>query len=280
MTTELEILKDQSATFWDLNPCGGRWSSYREFLKWYRETEPEMFQILDSYNWSGLLGLDVGCGQGPSLNYLASKGAHVVGVDMSMKSLHRAHAGAIELGHADSTDFILADAENLPFRSDGCDFSISLGVLHHTPDPQEGINEIHRVLRKDGTCIIMLYRSGNPKWWMTSILRKTSLLINQACGTRGDSVEKLRREIGESDESGTALLELFGVPIMRAYSNREALEMFYRFSDVCIENHTPGFRRLVDILPFLRRIEALLRWLDQRTQNMWGFYQVVFSRKL
>ena len=37
---------------------------------------------------------------------------------------------------------------------------MSFGVLHHTPDTQKSIDEVHRVLKEDGTAIIMLYARG------------------------------------------------------------------------------------------------------------------------
>ena len=38
-----------------------------------------------------------------------------------------------------------------------------MGVLHHTPDPQQCINEIYRVMKNDGEALIFLYRKGSIK---------------------------------------------------------------------------------------------------------------------
>lgn len=51
----------------------------------------------------------------------------------------------------------VADAENLPFKDNTFDFIYSWGVLHHTPNYQKAIREIHRVLKPDGKFCVMIY---------------------------------------------------------------------------------------------------------------------------
>ncbi|HVG43594.1 MAG TPA: class I SAM-dependent methyltransferase, partial [Longimicrobium sp.] len=154
--------KQAGAEFWDANPCGGAWKSYREFLDWYRATEPYIYEILDRYDWRGVEAVEVGCGQGTLVNHLAPKGALVTGIDMSLGSIARAMAGARELGHADRVRLLRADAERLPFADASFDAALSGGVLHHTPDIRAGIAEIHRVLRPGGTLVLAETVEDNP----------------------------------------------------------------------------------------------------------------------
>lgn len=271
--------KQGGADFWDSNPCGGAWHSYRAYLDWYRRTEPYIFAILDSYEWTGKVVIEVGCGQGPMLNYLLQFGARGIGLDMSLQSLHRASAGASELGHAEQVLFSRGDAENLPFPDHTCDVAISVGVLHHTPDTAAGIREIYRVLRPGGRAVIMLYRSGNPKWWMTHLVRRTSRLVDKVIGHPGSLTGLLRMRQQPDNPTGTALMELFGVPVLKAFSNEQARHMFSAFSAVCITNYQAGFRRLADIAPVLRPFEPTLQWVDRTMQHTWGFYQVIEAQK-
>src|SRR4029078_5701864 len=69
--------------FWDANPCGGRWKSYRDYLDWVPLTEPYVYEVLGNHQWTGKRVLEVGCGQGAVLNHLAGAGARTVGIDMS-----------------------------------------------------------------------------------------------------------------------------------------------------------------------------------------------------
>jgi SAM-dependent methyltransferase len=270
--------KNAGADFWNANPCGGSWSRYRDFLEWIRVTEPYIFDVLDRYTWDGKRVLEIGCGQGTTLNYLPPFGARMVGLDMSFQSLRYSLAGAEELGHTHSIDVMQSDAESLPFVVESFDAVLSIGVLHHTNDTRGGVREIQRVLKTDGLAIIMLYRSGNPKWWLTRFLRTSGRIIDRLMG-RSFVINSLRKRQKADSEGGTALLELFGVPILKAFSNWQTREMFAGFREVRVINYQPGFRRLPDILPILRMWAPFFDWLDRVTCDLWGFYQVVEARK-
>ncbi|MBI5952680.1 MAG: class I SAM-dependent methyltransferase [Chloroflexi bacterium] len=272
-------LKKDGSKFWDANPCGGSWSTYQEFMEWYQRTEPSLYKILDNYEWHDKKVLEVGCGQGSTLNYISSFGAFIYGLDMSLQSLRQARVGAAELGSASMVSLLQADAENLPFSSNAYDIVLSIGVLHHTADTAGSISQIYRLLKPGGQAVVMLYRSGNPKWWMTSLLRAFSRLVDFISGKPNVLLESLRARQQRDSSSGTALLELFGVPILKAFSNRESRKMFASFTEVRITNQLPGFLRLVDILPWLKPIRSFLNRVDQFTEHMWGFYQVIEARK-
>ena len=262
--------------FWDANPCGGQWESYAAFLKWYRETEPYMFDIVDQHNWEGMRVLEVGCGQGPLVNHLPMRGASMVGMDMSLESLQRAAAGARELHWGSRVGLLQADAERLPFPDAHFDAVVSFGVLHHTPDTAGSIRELRRVLRPGGRAIVMLYRRHNPKWFATRVLRSVGRYLDRRKGTL---VETSRQSLDVNDRKGTALLELFGVPTLKAYSNAESRAMFEGFSEVSIRNYQPGFLRLADIVRVLRPLAPLLGFIDRHTQQLFGFYQVIEARR-
>ena len=272
-------VKDAGRRFWDANPCGGQWRSYREFLQWLRRTEPYVYEVLDRHDWTGKRVLDVGCGQGPVLNHLASRGADAVGIEMSAASASRALAGADELQQRGRVHASVADAERLPFAAGTFDAAVSFGVLHHTPDTARAIDEIRRVVRPGGVVIVMLYRRGNPKWWATSTARTLSAAVDRLSGTRATIADRIRARHQVNDSRGTALLELFGVPTLQAFSNRQMRRLFLGFEQVRIRNYSPGFRRLADLAPALRRVEPLLEGIDRRFEQAFGFYQVAEARR-
>ncbi len=272
-------IKQEGVTFWDANPCGGSWTNYGAFMDWIRHTEPYIFDILDGYSWKGKRVVEVGCGQGTTLNYLPAFGADVYGLDMSIESIAQARSGAAELNQLASVHLLGSDAEKLPFKVESFDAAICVGVLHHTSDTAGGVHEIHRLLKPGGQAVIMLYRSGNPKWWVTKSLRGFARIVDFFSGKPNTLAERLRSRRDTNDVKGTALLELFGVPILNAFSNSEVRSMFGDFSEVRITNHQPGFQRLIDVLPFLRLIKPVLSWLDRKTSDLWGFYQVIEARK-
>jgi len=272
-------IKKQCAIFWDGNPCGGNWHSQSEYIQFIQRTEPYIYNIINKYSWTNKYVLEVGCGQGPTLNYLPGLGARVHGVDMSIDSLKKAKYGALEMGISDKVELSVGDAEKLQFADDTFDAVICNGVLHHTNDTQAGIMEIYRVLKPGGFAIVMLYRSGNPKWWMTKTFRLVSKAFDRITGKEQIIADWLRHQQKNNERKGTALIELFGVPILKAFSNKQCRKMFADFSSVEISNHQPGFERNCDIIRCLEPLRPLFRKFDQLVYNCWGFYQVIEAKK-
>jgi ubiquinone/menaquinone biosynthesis C-methylase UbiE len=272
-------IKKKGAEFWDNNPCGGAWENYQGFMDYIQRTEPYIFRILDRYEWHNKRVLEVGCGQGPILNYLAQFDMLMHGIDMSKTSLAQAQTGAIEMGHVDRITLSICDAENLSFLDESFDVVISVGVLHHTKDTWRGVREIYRILKPDGVAIVMLYRTGNPKWWATRLLRALSSAFDSIYGKRFFIAEKLSRQQKAGNLQGTALLELFKVPILKAFSNEECCRNFADFNSVQITNHQPGFERNCDIIFVLKPFRSFFRRIDVLMQDKWGFYQVIEASK-
>lgn len=58
-------------------------------------------------------------------------------------------------------------ALNLPFKTGALDAAFTIGVLHHTPDPQRGVEEIFRAVKSGGWASIHVYVKNsyydNPK---------------------------------------------------------------------------------------------------------------------
>jgi len=67
--------------------------------------------------------------------------------------------------------FSEGDALNLGFGNMEFDFVYSMGVIHHTPNPQRAIDEIFRVLKPGGQAKIFLYRRPSLKVGIAKFLR-------------------------------------------------------------------------------------------------------------
>jgi len=92
--------------------------------------------------------LDIAAGTGTSAASIARSGATVVGVDISEGMLEEARRK-----HHD-VEFVLGDAEKLPFHSDEFDaVTISFG-LRNVNDPRQALSEMYRVLKPGGRLVI------------------------------------------------------------------------------------------------------------------------------
>ena len=274
-----EIKKD-GEKFWDSNPCGGSWITFKKRLDWYIKTEPYILEYINNDLLKNKRVLDDGCGQGLILSLIAQKCRKVVGVDISKKSLIRAKQGIKELG-LQNVELIQGDAENLPLKDETFDVVYSIGVLHHTPDTQKGIDEIYRVLKNDGQAIVMLYHKFNPKWLAVIILRKISKITDIINRQNYFISNKIKKSANKKNEQGTALLELFGCPVLKMYSSRQAKKFFNKFNYIKIKYHQSGFERLSDFLPksCQRLFRPLLKLIDKITKNIFGFYMVIEAHK-
>jgi len=95
--------------------------------------------------------LDLGCGNGRHTLEAARYPVRVVGLDFSREDLNAARFMYADLkrrgqvqGHA---DFVLGDAQNLPFKDGAFDKAICTEVFEHIPDDRRGIREFLRVTR-------------------------------------------------------------------------------------------------------------------------------------
>ena len=93
------------------------------FLNVIRRRE---FEIIFGFiqNDSSLI-LDYGCGGGWLSNILSIKGFNVVGIDINSNLLKVAKRTR------STSEFILSDAESLPFRENSFDNIIGIAILHH-----------------------------------------------------------------------------------------------------------------------------------------------------
>jgi len=90
--------------------------------------------------------LDVGCGTGYVQDNLGKKS---VGMDITFGLLRE-----------NRNDVVCADAGHLPFRSNMFDTVYSINLLEHVPDPVQVVEECRRVLKKNGTLILITPNKG------------------------------------------------------------------------------------------------------------------------
>lgn len=99
--------------------------------------------------------VDLGCGTGELMESLKKVSNRVIGVDSSSKMLDQAKIRF--KAHDEEFDLRLGELEHLPLVNEETDCAVLSMVLHHLSRPEIVIREICRVLRKNGTLIIVDY---------------------------------------------------------------------------------------------------------------------------
>jgi len=105
---------------------------------------------------TGLRCLDAGCG-GTAINSrtLAGTGATVVGVDLNRASLQLVRAS--QSGRPNRFPVACGSVLQLPFPTAAFDFVVCSGVVHHTPNPEQALRELRRIVKRSGRLYVSVY---------------------------------------------------------------------------------------------------------------------------
>ena len=218
---------------WGQDPCGSNHGrehepGSREFFDAierhrYSEYAEWMPRLMGFENFRDARLLEVGCGMGTDLLQFSRGGARCVGIDLTPRSIEITQQ-RFKLYGADGA-FMISDGEHLPFRDGSFDVVYSNGVLHHTPDTEGAIREVHRVLRPGGIAKIMLYHRNSWNYWVDIILRHGVL---HGKFLRGQSTEEIMSRVIEFSEHDAR-------PLVKVYSRSEARKLFSLFKDVKVD---------------------------------------------
>ena len=119
--------------------------------------------------------LDLGCGKGNLLEILKKYKSRLYGADISSEMIKYARE---RLGNY--AELKVADSESLPWEDNSFDIIVCTLSFHHYPDPGKSLNEMKRVLRKNGHIII-------AEGWLPALLRDlANLFLKSKFNKTGD----------------------------------------------------------------------------------------------
>jgi SAM-dependent methyltransferase len=138
--TEVRRYWNGNADAWTKLARAG-YDTYRDYLN-----TPAFFEMLPDVD--GLLGLDIGCGEGHNTRLLAKRGARVIALDISEVFVQ--HARRLEEQEPLGIDYHVASAVELPFADSTFDFAT--GIMSFMDIPETGcvLAEAFRTLKPDG----------------------------------------------------------------------------------------------------------------------------------
>jgi ubiquinone/menaquinone biosynthesis C-methylase UbiE len=295
MATNSE-LKDRVREFWQQHPCGTKFSDAamgsREF---FERVEAHRYQkewhIPAAANFAatrGLKVLEIGCGMGTDGAQFARAGAEYTGIDLTEAAVDLARRRFALSGLPG--EFRVSDAEKLDFSDESFDLVYSHGVLHHTPDIDAAVREIHRVLKPGGRAMVMLYHRGSYNYRVgIRVLRRAGAgLLKRESGIKlvhqltGEPIDSLREHAASlknanGDFSAAELLNQStdgaGNPLARVYSRREARDLFKDFRQVELRAYFLN-KRFIPVLGNL-----LPRSIESALASRWGWHLWIYATK-
>ena len=292
-----EGLKTRVHDFWQANPCGTKFAEgdigtheFFDAVERHRYlTEWHIPQVVGFPRWCDSEVLEVGCGLGTDAINFTRRGARYTGIDLTEASIELVRR-RFELEGL-TADLRVADAEALPFADDSFDLVYSHGVLHHTPDTQRAINEVHRVVKPGGTAMVMLYHKNSYNYWV-NIMTLRRMGVRMLGFDWGPAV--VRRLTGEDESRLLELQRIYrrdgkrllssqeflnqntdgaGNPLARVYTRREASAMFERFSEVKTEVHFLNKRWI----PLVGRV--IPRAVERVLAGVMGWHLWIIAKK-
>ena len=98
----------------------------------------------------GKVLIDISCGRGKLAAFAKNKGLYVIGLDFSLNAIKAAQQIYPDL------NIIVSNGEEIALKEECADYITHIGNLEHYQNPSKGIQEVARLLKADGTALILL----------------------------------------------------------------------------------------------------------------------------
>jgi ubiquinone/menaquinone biosynthesis C-methylase UbiE len=157
---------------------GDEWSRFDQSALTASELQEMFDNYFNIFPWEKLppdaVGFDLGCGSGRWAKIAAPRVGKLHLIDPSIDALAVARRNMQGVGNC---EFHNAGVENIPLADASCDFGYSLGVLHHIPDTEKGLEACVAKLKQGAPFLLYLYyRFDNRPFWFRAIWKISDIL--------------------------------------------------------------------------------------------------------
>jgi SAM-dependent methyltransferase len=162
---------------------GAEWSAFDQTKLSEEELRLQFEGYFGIFPWTtlapGAVGFDAGCGSGRWAKLVAPRVGWLHCVDASSEAALIARRNLAQ--HANCSVHA-ATIDAMPFDDDSMDFGYSLGVLHHLPDPEEGLRRCVAKLKPGAPFLLYLYYAlDNRPLWFRGIWRAAEAARRSVC---------------------------------------------------------------------------------------------------
>jgi len=222
----LDEIEDQVIAMYEAPP-------FPSYSNKFRKASQEMYWKMrmlgmasDEYRNKKIL--DCGCGTGEYTCWYAAHDNEVTAIDLSLGSLECAQAYARSYNLDDRIHFKQKSVLELDYPDDSFDIVYSYGVLHHTPDPWRGFENMVRVCKSGGVVIVSVYSRYSR--FIHSLRQKLIHLlagndIQKRCewGMRMFPFTARKLKLRAHDDSDAILYDQFSIPYESLHTAGEIL---------------------------------------------------------
>lgn len=276
------------------------WSEYQPGFRFSNESigTPEFFRAIEEHryrlepaikelvkfpSWASCDVLEAGCGVATDGINFARIGARYTGVDFSPTAIELArHRFELEGYGVDS--LARAAITELPVDDGSQNLVYSNGVIHHIPETDRAVAEMHRVLRPGGKALVMVYHRSSLNYYVNIMLVRRAMALGLLVPGAPRVFARLTGEDPAVLDGHRRLMFRYGRrylsnrqlflnnntdgpdnPLSKVYDRAEARQMFGAFSEVRTQvrflnlSAYPGGERLGRTGP-ARRLERRYGW--------------------
>lgn len=218
--SELQKFSDLAYRWWDPT------SEFRPL----HEINPLRLEWINSCApLAGKKVLDIGCGGGILTESMASKGAHVTGIDLSEKALKVADLHSLETGV--QVRYELISAEDMAAREpEQYDIVTCMEMLEHVPEPSSVVQACARLVKPGGQ-VFFSTLNRNPKAYLFAVLGAEYLLRLLPKGTHDYAKFITPSELSQyARNAGLSIAALKGLsyhPLTKMYSMNQDISVNY-----------------------------------------------------
>lgn len=243
--------------FWTENQPGFRFTDARPGTpEFFAEVEahryalePAIPELARFPDWRGRDVLEAGCGIATDGINFARNGARYTGVDFSDSAVELARR-RFELESVEGR-IVQGSIAELPVADCSQDLVYSNGVIHHLPETEQVVAEMHRALRPGGMALVMVYHRSSFNHWVNILLIRRLLALGLLVPGVQGGVSRLTAERDDVFEGHRRLLEEHGIrylldrrlflnnntdgpanPLSKVYTRSDARRLFGDFSSV------------------------------------------------
>lgn len=217
-------------------------NSIKLFDKAFLDFYPYLIDVLRPEQFKGKSVLEIGLGYGTIGQILSENAKSYTGLDFA-NNPPKMMQQRFEWQQNKESKAIQGDARELPFKDKSFDSVVSLGCFHYTGNIKKSIDESYRVLKPEGSLILMIY---SDTFFQRSFLRLSFFYKKYIRKNILADFSTFKRQMYDVNIDGIA------APVTEFTSKNQLRTLLRKFNkyDLRLENHQ---------MPFFRKRNLLLK---------------------